>query len=462
MDERSDEAREAGPARARELVERGELRRIRVELVDTDGSLRGKYVSPGKLIDGAGAALSDVFYSLTVADDVFDTPVTGTATGFPDVVGRPDWATLRPVVWQPGVWAVVADMQTKAGKACTVDPRRATRLAEARLAIDGFTALVGVEYECYLFHGGPEADRAIREGRHRDLVPVGREWQAYSLWRFTDGDGAVLDLDEQLASYGVPIDAWSTELGYGMFEYAIGPLPPLAAADAAARAKLAVKELAKRSGLVATFIAKWDTSQSGSSGHLHQSLQRDGANVFWAGAADTLSDTARHYLGGLAACASELSAFSTPNVNSYRRPSPELWAPTNVTWGHDNRQAAIRAITAGAKATRFEYRRPGADLNPYLAIAGCLDSGLHGIRERIEPRAESVGPAYDDPAAAAYPATLEQAADALAASSLARSWYGDDLVEHYVASRRAEAAIVHGLANAQVPTHELRRYFEPA
>jgi glutamine synthetase len=406
--------------------------------------------------------VSDVFYALAVADDVFETPLTGTSTGFPDVVGHPDWSTLRPVPWQPGVWAVVADMHTKSREPVGVDPRRATRLAEKRLAEDGFTALVGIEYEIYLFHGGPEADVAIREGRHRELVPVGREWQAYSLWRFADAEGFLLALDEQLAAYGVPIEAWSTELGYGMVECATTPLPPLAAADAAARAKLAIKEFAKLNGLLASFVAKWDMTQSGSSGHVHLSLQRDGESAFWAGEQGALSETGSHFLGGLVASAPELSAFSTPNVNSYRRPSPELWAPTNMSWGFDNRQAAVRAITVGAKATRLEYRRPGADFNPYLTIASCLDAGLHGIRERIEPPAPSPGPAYDDPSAAPYPATLDEAADALARSQLARSWYGDELVDHYVASRHAEAEIVRGIANAQVPAHELRRYFETA
>lgn len=447
--------------RARIAVERGEIRRIRVEMPDTDGSLRGKYASPAKLLKGSGAALSDVFYTLTVADDVFDAPLTGQATGFPDVVAHPDWETLVPVPWQPGVWAVIADMRTKDGEPCPVDPRRATRLAAERAAAAGFEARVGVEYEIYLFEGGPEADALIRAGRHRELRPLGREWQAYSLWRFVDGGAFLHHLDEQLAAYGIAIDAWSTELGRGMIECGTPPLPPVEAADAAARVKLAIKEVAKLNGLVATFIAKWDIAQSGSSGHLHQSLVRDGENAFWGGGPDTLSETGRHYLGGLVACAPEISVFGTPFVNSYRRPSPELWAPTNASWGWDNRQASIRAITTGAGATRLENRRPGADLNPYLAIASNLDAGLAGIRERIEPPAASVGPAFDDPTAVRYPVTLDEAADVLDRSTRVREWYGDDLVTHYVTSRRAEADLVRRL-DAQVPQHELTRYFETA
>ena len=447
---------------AREEIERLGAIRIRVEIPDTDGNLRGKYTSAAKLLKGKGATLSDVFYVLSIRDDVYEAPVTGVSTGFPDVVGMPDWSTLRPVPWERDLCAVIVDMHTKRGEPLGVDSRLALRRAEARAAEMGFEARFGVEYELYLFHGGEEGDRALRAGRPRDLRSVGREWHAYSLWRFADMDSFVAEVDGQLREYGIEIEAWSTELGFGMIECAIAPLSPLAAADAAARFKLACKQLAKRHGLIASFIAKWDMAQSGSSGHLHQSLLRDGGNVFWGGEQDTLSETGRHYLGGLLAFAPELSVFSTPNVNSYRRPSPELWAPTNASWGFDNRQAAVRAITLEEASARFEYRRPGADLNPYLAIASCLDSGLEGIRGGVEPPPDSPGPAFDDPNATPYPATLDAAAEALDASSLAREWYGDELVTHYVVSRRAEAEYVRRIANAQVPDYELTRYLETA
>jgi glutamine synthetase len=436
--------------------------RVRVEIPDTEGSLRGKYVAGSKLKKGKGATLSDVFYVLTIRDDVFEAPITGVATGFPDVIGMPDWSTLVPVPWETDLSAVIIDMHTKGHEPLEVDPRLQLKKTVRRCDEMGFEARFGVEYEVYVFHADDAGDRAIRAGRPRDLLSVGREWQAYSLWRFEDMHDFVADADAQLRAYGIDVECWSTELGFGMIECAIAPLPPLEAADAAARFKLGFKELCKRHGKVASFIAKWDTSQSGSSGHLHQSLLRDGENAFWGGEMDTLSETGRHYLGGLISCARELSAFSTPNVNSYRRPSPELWAPTNASWGWDNRQACVRTVTMEPSGARLEYRRPGADFNPYLSIASCLDSGLHGIRNGIEPPAPSAGPAFDDPSVPAFPKTLEEAADCLDQSALAREWYGDDYVDHFVVSRRAEADIVRGIANAQVPDYEIARYFETA
>jgi glutamine synthetase len=236
----------------------------------------------------------------------------------------PDWSTLVPVPWERDLSAVIVDVTTKDHRPLEVDPRMQLRRSVERMHAAGFDALFGVEYELYLFQLGEDGDAAIREGRPRDLRSAGREWQAYSLWRFEDMHEFVAEAEVALRDYGVAIESWSTELGFGNIECATNALPPLQAADVAARFKVGLKALAKRHGLIATFIAKWDMTQSGSSGHLHQSLLKDGRNAFAGGEMDTLSETARHYLGGLIQCSRELSSFCTPNVNSYRRPSPEL------------------------------------------------------------------------------------------------------------------------------------------
>lgn len=448
------------PRDVQEELARLGARRVRVEMPDTDGTLRGKYVSADKILAGKGASVSDVYYALTIADDVIETsPLTGPETGWPDVVGYPDWTTLRTVPWEDGLAAVICDVRTKAGEPLGVDPRLALRRTCERLDAAGFEARVGVEYELFVFHLDGEGERALREGRVRELTPISREWQAYSLFRWPEKAAFIEELTRFLDVYGCPIEAISTELGYGMIELAIGPAAPLEAADRAARLKLGCKEIARRHGMLASFIAKWDIGQSGSSGHVHQSLFRDGRNVFWQ-ALDELSETGRHYLGGLVAVTPELSAFMSPFPNSYRRYIPDTWAPPNASWGHDNRNACIRAITSSETATRLEHRRPGADFNPYLSIAACLDAGLHGIRTRLEPPPESPGRAYEDPGAPMFPASLPEAAAALGGSALARDWYGDLLVDHYVASRYVEQECWEKLRDAQVPEWEAARYLE--
>ena len=147
----------------REELERLGATRVRVEMPDTDGTLRGKYVSAEKILAGKGASVSDVYYTLTIADDVFeDSPLTGPDTGWPDVVGMPDWSTLRPVRWEPELAAVLSDVQTKTGDPLGVDPRHALRRACTRLDEAGLEANFGVEYELYVFHLDDAADRALR------------------------------------------------------------------------------------------------------------------------------------------------------------------------------------------------------------------------------------------------------------------------------------------------------------
>jgi glutamine synthetase len=267
-----------------------------------------------------------------------------------------------------------------------------------------------------------------------------------------------------MPAYGVPIEAISTELGYGMIEVALACLPPLEAADAAARFKLGCKELARRHGFIASFIAKWDMRQSGSSGHLHCSLLREGENALWVGLGE-VGELASHTLAGLMSTAVELSAFMSPFPNSYRRYQAGLWAPLNVTWGHDNRNACLRYITIAPDATRFEHRRPGADLHPYMAIAACLDGCTHGIERELALGPEAPGRAYAAKDAQPFPGDLLEAAARLDESAFARECYGDAFVDHYVLSRKAEhaewaAAVGDGvdLGADQVPDAETRRF----
>jgi glutamine synthetase len=444
-----------------------EASRVRVEFPDVNGVLRGKQVPTKKVVGGKAVSVSDVLYCLTSCDDVFENPdFTCYDTGWPDILIVPDWETGRPVPWNPGVAAVLGDARTKAGEPVPMCPRHVLRQAVDRLAALGLTSLIGVEYELFLFHDDPAGRQALREGRTRDLTPLGQEWQAYSLIRWPELHPLVEDIFAMMPAYGVPLDAVSTELGYGMIEVATSPLPPLQAADAAARLKLGVKELARRHGLIASFIAKWDMDQSGSSGHLHCSLLRDDENALWAGQGQ-VGELAAAALAGLLETAIDVSAFMSPFPNSYRRYREGTWAPLNVSWAHDNRNACIRYITVSPDTTRFEHRRPGADLHPYLSVAAVLDGCAHGIEQQLALRAEAPGKAWVEEAGPLFPTSLPDAIERLAGSAFARARYGDAFVDHYVLSRRAEqdawaAAVGAGsdLEAAQVPDAETRRFLE--
>jgi glutamine synthetase len=456
------EIRENSPADAKKMLDRLDARRVRVEFIDTDGRLRGKYVTVDKALSRGGIGLPEFFYALSVDDGAYDVPIATADHGFPDFFAIPDWSTLRPAPNENGVVAVICDVRSKTGEPVQLDGRAALRRTCLRLVEAGFEALIGVEMEFYLYQLDDHAETALRERRPTGLRPVGHTRQTLSVHRWPDHAQFVADLDSAMSSYGIEIEAFSTELGYGMLEAALSPVPPLQAADNAARFKQVCKDVARRNGMLASFVAKPDMQQEGAGAHLHQSLLRNGRNVFCPDDEEStgMSEIFRHYVGGVVATAGELSVFQCPYANSYRRLDPKFFAPTNISWGIDNRAACLRVITDSRSSTRLEHRRGGADFHPYLSIAAGLDGGLHGIRNRIEPPTASTGAAYADSQAQPFPVNLRAAAAALHDSALARQWYGEDFVDHYAASRISEAATYEELRDGYVPNWELARYLE--
>ena len=171
-----------------------------------------------------------------------------------------------------------------------------------------------------------------------------------------------------------------------------------------------------------------------------------------------MSRTMRHFLGGQQKLMPELLAMTASTVNSYSRLIPGFWAPTEASWGVDNRTCALRVIPGGPKAQRVEYRVAAADANPYLALAAAVASGLAGIEGKMEPGEPVVGNAYEKkfPATLALPRTLWEAAEALKKSKTARTAFGDDFVDHFAATREWEEREFR----RHITDWELKRYFE--
>jgi glutamine synthetase len=234
----------------------------------------------------------------------------------------------------------------------------------------------------------------------------------------------------------------------------------LEAADRAALFKTFTKVLAQRHGLMATFMAKWSNSVPGQSGHLHISLRKtNGESVFHDPSKPyEMSDAMRWFVGGQQALMPELLAMVACTVNSYSRLVPGYWAPTSATWGIENRTTALRVIRGGPSSQRVEYRIAAADINPYIALAAAIGSGLWGIEQRIEPDAALEGNAYEreHPPHRRLPATLYEAAERLSNSKAARALFGDDFVEHYAATRQWEEREFR----KAITDWELARYFE--
>lgn len=429
--------------------ETSQIKRVKLAAVDLDGVLRGKYISLEKFHSAAGHGLGfcDVIFGWDIADVLLDNvKLTGWHSGYPDAIAAIDLDSFRVIPWEPGTAFFLLDLFTKEGQPLAMSPRQVFRGALKIAETAGVKTYFGAEYEFWFFKETPQS---IREKGYRSLTPLTPGSFGYSVLRASENSALVLDIIESMSAFDVPLEAFHTETGPGVYEAAIAIETGLKAADKAALFKTAVKEIASRHGVMPTFMAKWNSDLAGSSGHIHQSIWANDKNLFHAGPA------MNHYVAGLVQYMPELMAMICPTVNSYKRTVPGTWAPINATWGVDTRTTAVRAIPGSPKSSRIELRLSGADMNPYIAMAASLAAGLEGIQRRLEPP-PAVADAYSQPDAAPLPKTLADAVELFRRSEVAKKWFGEEFVEHYAATRDWEVK----LYNKAVTDWELARYFE--
>ena len=451
------EAREVRTAAdARALVEERGVQHVKVGVFDVDGILRGKYISREKFLSAldSGFGFCDVVLGWDCQDQLYDNvKYTGWHTGYPDAPARilPD--SCRTLPFEDGGLFFLGEFAPPAETLC---PRALLRRVVGRAEALGYAAYAGFEYEFFVFRETPES---IRAKHYRDLTPMAPGWFGYSVIRNSAGSDFYRTLLDHCREMDMCIEGLHEETGPGVIEAAIAFDQALASADKAALFKTFAKVIAQKHGLMATFMAKWGPDVPGQSGHIHVSLKRDGAPVFHdAGKPHTMSDTMRWFVGGQQKLMPELLAMIAPTVNSYRRLIPGYWAPTDSTWGVENRTTALRVIPGSAKSQRVEYRVAAADANPYVILAAALGSGLWGIEQQVEPEPVVTGNAYDRkfPARLALPRTLWDAAQRLRGSRAARELFGEDFVEHYAATREWEEREFR----KHISDWELERYFE--
>ena len=441
-------------AAIRERMRSEGVRLVQVEVPDLDGGLRGKLLALDKGISDE-IGWSNIIYGLTAADDVYVSPFSSYENGFADVFGEADPATVRRLPWRPDTAAVVIDVHDPDGTMTPEGPRTMLRRAVDKAAAMGFQPRFAVEYEVFIYY----ADDAASPPSPATLTPVSRTRNAYSLIRLPALRALFETFMQRMEAVGTPVVSMHTELGHGAIEFALAHAPPLAAADGAMRAKTYLKEVCAERGMVATFMAKLDADLPGSGGHVHQSLWRDGENVFWDGSGP--SETARQYAAGQLEHLPALVALCMANINSFRRRDWQHWVPENASWGDDNRSAALRLITRPVPhGARFENRVPGADSNAYLTIGGMLAAGLDGIERGLVPPPLCTGNAALDESYTKLPASLEEAVEVFEASAFLRRAFGDRFVDHYALSRRAELDLWRAWQQSHVSAWEYERYFE--
>ncbi len=433
------------------------IKYIQIEVPDMDGGLRGKFVTLDKGLSPAGSAFCTILFGLTMADDVFESEHSSFDNGFPDMFAIPDPDTLITLPGTDATASIICDACYPQGGYYPLAPRSILRKVIDDAAGLGYETRFGVEYEAFVFESN---DALKNEARHSELTPLSPSWNAYSLLRMVETRELAHVFMDRMHDAGMSVEAVHTELGFGMLEFALGHAPPLEAADKAARAKLMFRQLCRERGLTATFMAKWREGESGSGGHVHQSLWRDGKPAF-AGNTHGLSDPARSYVAGLVDSLVDFAPVFYPNVNSYRRMDAGSWSPENASWGTDNRTAAVRIITQPSKkAVRAEHRAPGADTNPYLVIAAMLAGGTRGLVQGLELGEPAAANASTEDRFKPLPRNLPDAIAGFAASETTKAAFGEDAVAHYALSRQQEwDTWVQQLANNTTPW-ELSRYFD--
>jgi glutamine synthetase len=447
------------PRAVESLLAEHKITRIKVGGFDIDGILRGKYISREKFDSAVekGLGFCDVIFGWDSSDVLYDNvSVTGWHTGYPDAVARIDLSTFRVIPWEPGTAFFIVDYFDEQSRPLAFSPREVLRRVVAKAHEMGFEPEVATEFEFFLFR---EDSHSIRAKHYRDLTPLSPGMFGYSVVRTGVHSEIAHAFLDSMRDFGIELEGFHTETGPGVYEAAIRHNHALAAADNAALFKSGVKQVAARHGLIATFMAKSSADLPGSSGHLHQSLwdHAHSRNLFHdAGRQQGMSTLMSHFVAGQLQLIAEFAVFSCPTINSYKRLVPGVWAPTNATWGIDNRTAALRAVLGPSPASvRVEYRLSGADINPYLAIAASLASGLYGIDHRLEPPEPLRGNAYETKAPH-LPRSLDEATHLLERSSVARELLGEEFVDHYLRTRQWEVR-QHQRA---VTDWERERYFE--
>ncbi|MER7894639.1 glutamine synthetase family protein [Streptomyces sp. NPDC096046] len=414
---------------------------VRVVYPDLIGTERARDVLLDELPRASehGLAFCRAVYHTSPQGDVV--PVGGGLdAGLPDISVRPDLDTLVTLPWEPGVAACLGDVVDPAtGAPAPESPRDLLRAVLARCSDHGLRPVVGPELEYYLCDPEPGPVGGWRRYA-RDSGVV------YTAGLRADPDNHLLRVLRQVRDLNLGVISGNHEFDGGQFEINLTHSEAMSAADRAFRFKAAIKELARKEGRLATFMAKPFNDAGGSGFHLHLSCGgaegaegTEGRNTFDDPAgAYGLSATARHAVAGVLAHAPALAALLNPTVNSYKRFGPDTLAPWLIDWGLDNRSAMVRIPPERGSGTRLELRLGDAGANPYLAIAATVAAALLGVLAGDEPPAPLEGYGYDATKSARLPTTLSAALDALEADTALAEVLGKDFTTSFLSYKRNE------------------------
>ncbi|MGD9958782.1 glutamine synthetase family protein [Nocardioides sp.] len=440
------------------LVDRirmGAIDTVIVGFTDMQGRLQGKRLHGNYFVDHVvGHGTEGCNYLLAV--DVDMNTVDGYAIsswerGYGDMEFVLDEATIRLLTHLPATALIQCDLVWPDHSPVLQSPRGILARQLERVADRGWTALSGTELEFVAF---TDTYEAAHDAGYRGLTPVNQYNVDYSILGTSRVEPLLRDIRNHMYAAGMNVEGAKGECNFGQHEIGFLFDEAMVTADNHAVYKNAAKEIAAQHGQSLTFMAKYN-QREGSSCHIHLSLRGlDGELVFWDAESGQRTALYDQFVAGVLATTADFTLLYAPNINSYKRFADGSFAPTTIAWGMDNRTCAVRLVGRGAGA-RMENRVPGADVNPYLALASMIAGGLHGIENELELGPELVGNAYAS-GLPKVPTTMGEARERFANSAVARGALGDEVVEHYLNMADVEL----NAYNAAVTDWELQRGFE--
>ncbi|AKT29805.1 Glutamate--isopropylamine ligase [Pseudomonas syringae pv. actinidiae] len=403
---------------------------------DLNGVPRGKVMTTAGFLEGRRLQLARGVLLQCIMGGYPPARFYGSDDGDLALVSDPQQVHRLPWSEQPRALAI-CDAEELSGERCLLSTRGQLKSVIARYAARGLAPVVATELEFFVFAANPEPLQPFVPPLGLD----GRRELGHSAFSISSNNGLrpfFAEVYACMAALGLPRDTVMHEMGVSQFEINLLHGDPLLLADQTFLFKHLLKEVALKHGLIVVCMAKPLAHTAGSSMHIHQSVvaTESGQNVF-SDASCEATDTFRHFIGGQQACMADFTALFAPNVNSYQRLYHPYASPNNACWSHDNRAAGLRIPASAAVARMVENRLPGADANPYLAIAASLAAGLHGIEQRLEPTAPMQGE-IQVPKELSLPCTLHAALERLKSSQLAKELFGHEFIEGYVASKSLE------------------------
>jgi glutamine synthetase len=431
-------------------IRSGSVDTVLLALTDMQGRLQGKRLSAQHFLDTVvdhGAEACNYLLAVDVEmNTVSGYEMSSWERGYGDFEMQPDFDTLRSIPWLEGTALCLADLAWADGKPVAASPRQILRRQLDRLAERGLEATAATELEFILFNTSYEEAARLD---YRNLDPANQYNIDYSILGTSRVEPVIRRIRNSMAGAGLRVEDSKGECNLGQHEINFAYGPALQTADEHSIYKNGAKEIAAQEGMAITYMAKLD-EREGSSCHIHLSLRgEDGTPLF----ADDQQAFER-FVAGQLACMQEMTLFFAPNINSYKRYAEGSFAPTAVAWGEDNRTCSLRAVGHGP-GRRIESRVPGADVNPYLALAALIAAGLHGMDSELELEPAFEGNAYlsDKPR---VPSNLRDAAALFGESAVAREAFGEEVIAHYLNYARVELAAF----DSAVTDWERRRGFE--